>query len=42
MLSDPAVLDLVRSVYAWMGLMGTNRLVQRLLTSIYNGLVPDD
>ncbi|WP_284164884.1 ABC transporter permease subunit [Frigidibacter sp. SD6-1] len=29
-------------VYAWMGLMGTNSWFNRLLTSIYNGLVPDD
>ncbi len=29
-------------VYAWMGLMGTNSWFNKLLTSFYNGIVPDD
>ena len=29
-------------VYAWMGLMGTNSWFNRLLTAMWNGIVPDD
>jgi putrescine transport system permease protein len=29
-------------VYAWMGLFGSNSWFNKLLTSIYNGVVPDD
>ncbi|MCB1435078.1 MAG: ABC transporter permease, partial [Alphaproteobacteria bacterium] len=29
-------------VYAWIGLMGTNSWFNKLLTSIYNGIVPAD
>ncbi|MEZ5730820.1 MAG: ABC transporter permease [Paracoccaceae bacterium] len=29
-------------VYAWMGLMGSNSWFNKLLTSLYNGIMPDD